>query len=417
MDSASVYLVGKRLSMEYSKPVVSIVMKERAQKRRSQYDRRKRRELMFFAIMMTVLVESLCKTERLMWTKERSSYWWDFIVGETFTESDWTTNFRMSRLSFQYLCHEIEPHIKKTNTCMRKAVGVERRVAIVLWYLATNSDYLTIGHLFGVSKATVCLAVKNVCSAIVKMLLPKYIYIPSGAELKSVVDGFSNDLGFPQCAGVIDGTHIPIAAPIDFLADYYNRKGFHSILMQGTVNHLGQFIDINVGWPWRVHDARVFVNSSLYERGEKGILFPDWKQTIGNFDVPLLVLGDPAYPLLPWLLKAYIDNGALTIDEKLFNYRLSKARVNVEHAYGRLKGRWRCLLTRNNTCIEDLPCLVAACCVLHNMCEEKNDTFDEDWIPDTQHDCSQNRTQSESQSCLSLSGKNVRCMLTTYFSR
>ena len=35
-------------------------------------------------------------------------------------------------------------------------------------------------------------------------------------------------------------------------------KGWHSIIMQGTVNHI---IDIYVGWPGRVHDARVF----LYE--------------------------------------------------------------------------------------------------------------------------------------------------------
>ncbi len=46
----------------------------------------------------------------------------------------------------------------------------------------------------------------------------------------------------------------------------------------------------------------------------------------------ILVLGDPAYPLLPWLLKVFIDNGSLTSQQKLFNYRLSKARVVVEHA-------------------------------------------------------------------------------------
>ena len=35
---------------------------------------------------------------------------------------------------------------------MTRAVSVERRVALTLWFLATNSDYRTIGHLFGVSK-------------------------------------------------------------------------------------------------------------------------------------------------------------------------------------------------------------------------------------------------------------------------
>ncbi len=56
---------------------------------------------------------------------------------------------------------------------MRKAIGVQQRMAITLWYLATNSDFRTIAHLFGVSKATVCLVVKDVCAAIVDILLPK----------------------------------------------------------------------------------------------------------------------------------------------------------------------------------------------------------------------------------------------------
>ena len=35
-----------------------------------------------------------------------------------------------------------------------------------------------------------------------------------------------------------------------------------------------RFQDICVGWPGRVHDARVFANSSLYDKGNNGTLFP-----------------------------------------------------------------------------------------------------------------------------------------------
>ena len=76
------------------------------------------------------------------------------------------------------------------------------------------------------------------------------------------------------------------------------------------------FIDTYIGWPGRVHDARVFVNSSLYKRGQAGTLFPDWKKTIAGKDTPLLMLGDPAYPLLPWLMKAFPDNGSLSHEQK-----------------------------------------------------------------------------------------------------
>ena len=35
-----------------------------------------------------------------------------------------------------------------------------------------------------------------------------------------------------MCGGAIDGTHIPILAPNESHADYVNRKGYHSIIMQ-----------------------------------------------------------------------------------------------------------------------------------------------------------------------------------------
>ena len=131
----------------------------------------------------------------------------------------------MSQATFNYLCNELRSTIQKTDTHLRKAVSVEQRVAITLWYLGTNSDYRTIGHLFGVSKATVCVVTKEVCRAIVAILQPRYIRIPSGSDLRAVVKGFAYDLGFPQCAGVVDGTHIPILSSKECPADCYKRKG------------------------------------------------------------------------------------------------------------------------------------------------------------------------------------------------
>ena len=132
---------------------------------------------------------------------------------------------------------------------------------------------------------------------------------------------------------------------------------------------IGLFIDchINVGWPGRVHDARVFSNSTLYSRGQSKVLLPNSTARICGKDIPLVLLGDPAYPLLPWVMKAYPNTGHLTQQKKCFNYNLSKTRVTIEHSYGRLKGRWRCLLQRLDVDINDVPTIVTTCCVLHNM--------------------------------------------------
>ena len=78
--------------------------------------------------------------------------------------------------------------------------------------------------------------------------------------------------------------------------------------MQAVVNYQGLFIDVYINWPGKVHDALVFVNSSLYKGVENGKLFPRRIKIINEVDVPLVILYDPAYPALPWLMKPYILN-------------------------------------------------------------------------------------------------------------
>lgn len=107
--------------------------------------------------------------------EERSSHWWEHIVSSCFTPHDWLQNFHMSKDTFTYLCDQLRSSISKSDTTMRKAISTEQRVAITLWFLSTGSDYRTIGHLFGVSKSAVCVVMKEVCTAIVERLLPKYI--------------------------------------------------------------------------------------------------------------------------------------------------------------------------------------------------------------------------------------------------
>ena len=94
--------------------------------------------------------------------------------------------------------------------------------------------------------------------------------------------------------------------------------------------------------------------------------------------IPLVILGDPAYPLLQWVMKPYTDNGRLTQQESTFNYRLSRARVVTENAFEILKGCWRFLMKRNDTDLDQMPTLVTACVVLHSICEVTGDHIDTD---------------------------------------
>ena len=170
-------------------------------------------------------------------------------------------------------------------------------------YNYTDICKRSIAHLFGVAKSTTCQIVDEVYVAILQMLFGQYITIPSQDRLESIIQGFANDWNFPQCAGAIDGYHIPIQAPQECPKDYYNRKRHHSILLQGLVDHCYCFMDIKVGWPGSVHDARVLVNSELFRRGVSGELFPQMLRHNNKVSVPLVVLGDTVYPLLQWMMN------------------------------------------------------------------------------------------------------------------
>ena len=65
---------------------------------------------------------------------------------------------------------------------------------------------------------------------------------------------------------------------------------------------------------------QVFANSSFYRKACSGALFPHgWSKDINEVDVPLLFLGDPAFPLLLWLIKPYLEISSTTPQERNFN--------------------------------------------------------------------------------------------------
>ena len=45
-----------------------------------------------------------------------------------------------------------------------------------------------------------------------------------------------------------------------------------------------------------------------------------------------------------------------------------------------LKARWRRLLKRNEMCVENVPNVITAACVLHNICETHHEHFNKAWM-------------------------------------
>ena len=60
-------------------------------------------------------------------------------------------------------------------------------------------------------------------------LLKKHIVFPTNPQDLEIAKNLFLNRKFPNCVGAIDGTHIPILAPLINKEDFFNRKGFYSI--------------------------------------------------------------------------------------------------------------------------------------------------------------------------------------------
>ena len=70
---------------------------------------------------------------------------------------------------------------------------------------------------------------------------PRFIKWPStNNECVTIKNEFYLRGGFPCVIGCVDGTHVRLQAPSQHENNYVNRKGFHSINVQGVCNHEGE---------------------------------------------------------------------------------------------------------------------------------------------------------------------------------
>lgn len=127
----------------------------------------------------------------------------------------------------------------------------------------------------------------------------------------------------------------------------------------GVCDYRMIFIDVFIGMPGRVHDARVFRSSDIYQK-------------LTNENNPLLprelhLLGDSAYPLMRNLLTPYRDNGHLNNVQNNYNYRMTSIRSVIERAFGRLKGKFRRLEYLDIGDPHFGSKIIGAACVLHNF--------------------------------------------------
>ncbi|XP_072301720.1 uncharacterized protein [Eucyclogobius newberryi] len=279
--------------------------------------------------------------------------------------------FRLSRPQFDDLLSRIGARITHQDTNYRRSIPAAERLSICLRFLATGDSYRTIASSFRVGVSTVSSIVPEVAAVIWDCLVADFMAVPTAEDWRSIAAEFQERWNYPLCCGAIDGKHVRLKAPPNSGSRFFNYKGDHSLVLLAVVDARYRFRVIDVGGYGRTSDGGILSNSAFGQALREGTLqLPPDQNLPGAEDrgpQPHVFVADEAFPLQRHLMRPFPGSGRLPIENRVFNYRLSRARLVVEDAFGIWTSQWRMFLRRLEVHPEIVEKCVKATCLLHNF--------------------------------------------------
>ena len=146
-------------------------------------------------------------------------------------------------------------------------------------------------------------------------------------EWRPITAQFYRKWNIPHACGALDGKHIAIRCPGGSGSTYFNYKKFYSVVLLALVDADYKIMWADIGGRGSASGAQIYNESELKEAIEDGSIgFPDPDPLPNDTEnVPYFFLSDDAFGLRPAMMKPYSHRG-LSRQERIFNYRLSRAR-------------------------------------------------------------------------------------------
>lgn len=183
--------------------------------------------------------------------------------------------------------------------------------------------------------------------------LAQFIGFPPSTEFPGLKRQFYDIASFPGVVGCVDCTHVPIKSPTRQHGETFrNRKGEFSINVQIVCGPDLKIYDIVARWPGSVHDSRIFANSRCCLRFEEG-------------NIQGILLGDSGYAQTNYMYTPVLN--PQSPEELRYNRAHIHTRNTIERLNGVLKRKFACLRRKLQNKLENIPNIIVACAVLHNI--------------------------------------------------
>jgi hypothetical protein len=141
---------------------------------------------------------------------------------------------------------------------------------------------------------------------------------------------------------------------------FFNRKKRYAIDLCAVCDCNKKFIYFLCEWSNSQHDQRVFSADDLHQH------------STSYFSSDQYLLDDSVYTNTLYVITLYKVSHTKHFEVRRFNRRLSRVRIDIEHAFGMLKDRWKSL-TELRLRIRDRKNYIfairwiTACLILHNI--------------------------------------------------
>lgn len=246
----------------------------------------------------------------------------------------------------------------------------------VFRFLATGESFKSLAFRFRLGYETVRTIIKKTVRVLFETLQPLHMPVPDASTWIKTAEGFFQRWNFPLCVGAIDGKHVEINAPAHSGSLYYNYKSHFSIVLMAVVDAGGKFLVIDVGGFGSCSDGGIFQETTFFKLLSADRLHLPEPSTIPNtnIELPYMFVADEAFALMKNVMRPF-PRRSLDDGKRIFNYRLSRARRQVECAFGVMSSTWRIMRKPIETAPAFATDIVKAVCVLHNFIQDKQSNY------------------------------------------